>query len=197
MPTPTSPAPRPNRTDRADRTDRASGTAAPGALGALGAVRSSQAGARAGRAGRPGRAGRGGGSSRVAADPAARRAKPGRGGARPRPAATSTAPPPSLDNPHDIGNAPSRLPVWLQRAMLAFFVLGFITATLFSLTEHWRRATFTLGATMLWLTVCRLSCDSQVMGLLAVRSRRFDALFCTSIGVLLVWLAVSVDSLGS
>lgn len=81
--------------------------------------------------------------------------------------------------------------------MLALFVLAFVVATVFSATEHWRRATFTLGMAMLWLTACRLTCDSQVMGLLAVRSRRFDALFCTATGALLVWLAVSVDSLGS
>ena len=104
--------------------------------------------------------------------------------------------PPSLDNPHDIGNAPSTLPVRVQQAMLALFVVGFIVATLFSVTEHWRRATFTLGTAMLWLTVCRLTCDSQVMGLLAVRSRRFDAMFTGAIGAALVWLAVTVDALG-
>ena len=107
------------------------------------------------------------------------------------------APPPSLDNPHDIGNAPSRLPVLVQRVMVALFVLGFVAATLFSATEHWRRAAFTLGAAMLWLTVCRLTCDSQVMGLLAVRSKRFDVMFATATGAALVWLAVSVDALGS
>ena len=35
------------------------------------------------------------------------------------------------------------------------------------------------------------------MGLLAVRSRRFDAIFTATTGAALVWLAVSVDSLGS
>ena len=105
--------------------------------------------------------------------------------------------PPSLDNPHDIGNPPSRLPLRAQQVMVGLFVLGFVVATLFAVTEHWRRATFTLGASMLWLTACRLSCDSQVMGLLAVRSRRFDALFTTATGAALVWLAVSVDALGS
>lgn len=105
--------------------------------------------------------------------------------------------PPSLDNPHDIGNPPSRLPLRAQQVMVGLFVLGFVVATLFSVTEHWRRATFSLGAAMLWLTACRLTCDSQVMGLLAVRSRRFDALFTTAAGAALVWLAVSVDALGS
>lgn len=109
----------------------------------------------------------------------------------------SGPPPPSLDNPHDIYNPPSKLPVRVQQVMVALFVLGFVVATLFSVTEHWRRATFTLGMAMLWLTACRLTCDSQVMGLLAVRSRRFDAIFTATTGAALVWLAVSVDSLGS
>ncbi|MCZ9293932.1 DUF3017 domain-containing protein [Corynebacterium meitnerae] len=108
-----------------------------------------------------------------------------------------SSPPPSLDNPHDIYNPPSKLPVRVQQVMVALFVLGFVVATLFSVTEHWRRATFTLGAAMLWLTACRLTCDSQVMGLLAVRSRRFDAIFTGLTGAALVWLAVSVDALGS
>ena len=105
--------------------------------------------------------------------------------------------PPSLDNPHDIGNAPSKLPVRAQQVLVGLFVIGFLVATLFAVTEHWRRATFTLGAAMLWLTACRLTCDSQVMGLLAVRSRRFDAIFTGVAGAALVWLAVSVDALGS
>lgn len=50
---------------------------------------------------------------------------------------------------------------------------------------------------MLWLTICRLVCDSRVMGVLAVRSRRFDMAFSLITGAALVWLAVSVDALGS
>lgn len=103
----------------------------------------------------------------------------------------------SLDNPHDLRNRPSPLPRWLQYAMIAVFVAGFTAASLFSATEHWRRATFTLGATMLWLGIMRLSCDSKVIGLLAVRSKRFDVLFCTALGAAMMWLAYSVDSLGS
>lgn len=105
--------------------------------------------------------------------------------------------PPSLDNPHDIGNPPSRLPLRTQQVLVGLFVVGFVVATLFAMTEHWRRAAFTLGAAMLWLTACRLTCDSQVLGLLAVRSKRFDAIFTGVTGAALVWLAVSVDALGS
>ena len=105
--------------------------------------------------------------------------------------------PPSLDNPHDIGNAPSKLPVRAQQVLVGLFVIGFLVATLFAVTEHWRRATFTLGAAMLWLTVMRLTCDSRVIGLVAVRSRRFDALFTTVLGAAMMWLSWSVDALGS
>ena len=50
---------------------------------------------------------------------------------------------------------------------------------------------------MLWLTVMRLTCDSRVIGLVAVRSRRFDALFTTVLGAAMMWLSWSVDALGS
>ncbi|EEI15910.1 hypothetical protein HMPREF0298_2244 [Corynebacterium lipophiloflavum DSM 44291] len=81
--------------------------------------------------------------------------------------------------------------------MVAVFVVGFVASGLFSATEHWRRATFTLGAAMLWLTLMRLTCDSRVIGLVAVRSKRFDAFFTTALGAAMMWLAWSVDALGS
>lgn len=103
----------------------------------------------------------------------------------------------SLDNPHDIANRPSPLPLWAQHAMIVVFCAGFAASAVFSATEHWRRATFTLGAAMLWLALMRLACDSKVIGLLAVRSRRFDAFFCAALGAAMMWLSWSVDSLGS
>ena len=103
----------------------------------------------------------------------------------------------TLDNPHDRGNAASPLPVTAQRVMSAVFVAGFVLSGIYMATEHWRRATFTLGAAMLWLTVMRLTCDSRVIGLVAVRSRRFDALFTTVLGAAMLWLSWSVDALGS
>lgn len=81
--------------------------------------------------------------------------------------------------------------------MAALLVVGVVASGVFAATEHWRRATFTLGAAMVWLAVMRVSCDSKVIGLVAVRSRRFDALFCTVLGAAMMWLAWSVDSLGS
>lgn len=63
--------------------------------------------------------------------------------------------------------------------------------------QYWRRATFLLRLALLWLTVVRLTCDSSRVGVLAVRSRRFDATFTGVIGALMAFLAYSVDALGS
>ena len=110
---------------------------------------------------------------------------------------TSLPPGLTLDNPHDRGNAPSRLPLWAQRTGVSVFVVGFVLSGIFAATEHWRRATFTLGAALLWLTLVRLTCDSKVIGLVAVRSKRFDATFTTALGATMMWLSWSVDALGS
>ncbi|KQB87484.1 DUF3017 domain-containing protein [Corynebacterium lowii] len=102
-----------------------------------------------------------------------------------------------LDNPHDVALPPSRLPRAVQRIIMGIFLLGLVASALFAFTEHWRRATFGLGASMIWLALARLLCDSHVVGIFAVRSRRFDALFSATLGACMAFLAVSVDSLGS
>lgn len=102
-----------------------------------------------------------------------------------------------LDNPHDAGNPPSRFPAWLQWAGVALFIAFVVASGLWSFTEHWRRATFTLGVGMCWLGVLRLTCDSKILGVLAVRSVRFDAAFCLVLGGVMAFLSASVDPLGS
>lgn len=103
----------------------------------------------------------------------------------------------SLDNPHDLATKPSPLPRALQWVGLAVFLIGLVIASIFGLTEHWRRATFMLGAAMIWLALLRLTCDSRILGVFAVRSRRFDALFCAALGGVMAFLSASVDALGS
>lgn len=102
-----------------------------------------------------------------------------------------------LDNPHDAGLKPSALSKPLQYALVVLFAIGVVASGVFALTEHWRRASFTLGAALLWLSVVRMTCDSKVLGVLAVRSRQFDAIYTAVIGAAMVFLATSVDSLGS
>ncbi|VEH04775.1 hypothetical membrane protein [Corynebacterium kutscheri] len=102
-----------------------------------------------------------------------------------------------LDNPHDKDEKLSTIPRAIQIIGIALFVVGVVISGLFAVTEHWRRATFVLGAALLWLSALRVGCDSKVLGVLAVRSRIFDVCFTTTIGGLMVFLSASVDSLGS
>ena len=103
----------------------------------------------------------------------------------------------SVSNPHDIHVKPSPLPGWLQWVFIALFGLGVVASGVMSLMEHWRRATFLLGAAMIWLAAVRRTCDSDRGGVFAVRSRRFDMAFSTALGAALVWLSASVNALGS
>jgi len=103
----------------------------------------------------------------------------------------------NLDNPRDAELAPSPLPPAAQWAAIGIFVAGVVISGGYAVFEYWRRATFLLGLALLWLTVVRLTCDSRRVGVLAVRSRRFDATFTGVIGALMAFLAYSVDALGS
>ena len=103
----------------------------------------------------------------------------------------------SVDNPHDIALRPSPLPGWLQWVFIGGFIVAFLLSGWFALTEHWRRATVLLGGALIWLSVVRLSCDSSRVGVLAVRSRRFDALFTAALGASMVSISAFIDSLGS
>ncbi|AKK02416.1 DUF3017 domain-containing protein [Corynebacterium epidermidicanis] len=102
-----------------------------------------------------------------------------------------------LANPHDVGLAPSRLPKQIQFFGLAALAVLLVVALGYFVTEHWRRGTLVFGVAVLWLAVLRLACDSGVLGVLAVRSRRFDFWFTTGLGCAIVYLAVSIDALGS
>lgn len=102
-----------------------------------------------------------------------------------------------MANPHDLGLAPSRLPAAVQWLFVALVAVGVAVSGAYAVMEHWRRATFILGAALLWLSVVRLTCDSQRLGVLAVRSRKFDAFYTAIAGGALVYLSSSVDALGS
>ncbi|MDO5031212.1 DUF3017 domain-containing protein [Corynebacterium sp.] len=111
--------------------------------------------------------------------------------------AVAQAPRLSLHNPHDVGLAPSPLPAAVQWAGIGLFVAAVALSGVYALLDHWRRATFLLGGALMWLSVVRLTCDSQKVGILAVRSRRFDATFTGALGAAMAFLAYSIDALGS
>ena len=107
------------------------------------------------------------------------------------------APAEGLENPHDASVPPSRLSRPAQWALMSLWLVVVAVAVVFILTSHWRRGIFALGVCSMGLSVLRYLVDSQVMGVLAVRSRRFDAWFTGIVGFVLVFLALSVDALGS
>lgn len=108
-----------------------------------------------------------------------------------------TAPPVSLANPHDANLKPSALPPAVQWVAIGLFVVAVVVSGFYAVFEHWRRATMLLGGALVWLTVVRLTCDSSRVGVLAVRSQRFDAWFTGILGAAMVFLALSIDALGS
>ncbi|MFC3849071.1 DUF3017 domain-containing protein [Corynebacterium hansenii] len=83
---------------------------------------------------------------------------------------------------------------WLLYGAL-FFGLG--ASVVFLGLERWRRATFMLGLTMMYLGVIRQYLPDSLLGVFSVRSRKFDLWFCLVVGGAMVFLASSVDALGS
>lgn len=102
-----------------------------------------------------------------------------------------------LENPHDRAVPASPLPAIAQRVMVGAFVLMLVFALVWIAQEHWRRGASVLGGGLVYLAVIRWLVDSRIMGVLAVRSRKFDSIFTALLGMAMLWIAISVDPLGS
>lgn len=106
---------------------------------------------------------------------------------------TSRATPGPLDNPHDDGFQ-SKIPRSIQGILIGVFVFGIISSFIFISLGYWRRGSVGIGTSMLLLAALRLVCDSSVLGVLSVRSRRFDVLFCSLTGLAIVFLALTLSA---
>lgn len=102
-----------------------------------------------------------------------------------------------LENPHDRAVAPSPLRAFTQRILVGGFVVLIVVASVLFVMEHWRRGTLLMGGALMYLAIIRWLVDSRLMGVLAVRSRKFDSWFTAILGLAMLWLALSVDPLGS
>lgn len=94
---------------------------------------------------------------------------------------------------------PARL-TWAQvRAQwpLALVLAGVAVALGFVVLERWRRGAFVLGVVALAAAVLRAVVPEEKARLLGVRSKAFDVGFYTGIGSVILWLATSIDSLGT
>ncbi len=79
-----------------------------------------------------------------------------------------------------------------------FAVLAVVAlAAILVLFDRWRRGSVAFGAALLLGAVLRAALPTERAGLLQVRSRGFDIATMASLGVLVIWLATSIDSLGT
>ena len=94
---------------------------------------------------------------------------------------------------------PARL-TWAQvRAQwpLALILIGVVVALGFVVAERWRRGAFLLGMVALGAAALRFVLSDERARLVAVRTKRFDVVFSAGVGVVILWLATSIDSLGT
>lgn len=72
-----------------------------------------------------------------------------------------------------------------------------LVAIVFVLAERWRRGSFVFGVATLLAAGFRLILSDERAGLLVVRSKTFDVAALTAVGGAIVWLAISIDPLGT
>ncbi|MFT3714635.1 MAG: DUF3017 domain-containing protein [Gordonia sp. (in: high G+C Gram-positive bacteria)] len=79
-----------------------------------------------------------------------------------------------------------------------FVVLAVVAvAAILVLMDRWRRGTFVFGSALILGAIFRAVMPAERVGLLAVRSRAFDVTTMAGLGMLVIWLSTSIDSLGT
>ncbi|MFD7842118.1 DUF3017 domain-containing protein [Nocardia sp. NPDC004340] len=71
-----------------------------------------------------------------------------------------------------------------------------VVAVVFLAWDRWRRGTFFFGGATLLAAALRLMLPTDRVGLLAVRSKGFDVVWLTVLGVAIIVLAATISSLG-
>ncbi len=76
-------------------------------------------------------------------------------------------------------------------------VLAFLVGALLVLFDRWRRGAFVFGSALILGAVMRALIPTSRAGLLQVRSKFTDVSAMASVGALILWLATSIDPLGT
>ncbi|GAA1481741.1 DUF3017 domain-containing protein [Gordonia sinesedis] len=76
-------------------------------------------------------------------------------------------------------------------------VLGVLIAAALVLVDRWRRGAFVFGSTLLFGALLRAVLPMSRIGLLQVRGRFSDIVAMASVGATMLWLATSIDPLGT
>nr|WP_253647824.1 DUF3017 domain-containing protein [Williamsia deligens] len=84
--------------------------------------------------------------------------------------------------------------VQIPFALVALFV---IIAFAFVVADRWRRGAFVFGGAALLASVLRALLPASRVGLLQVRGRFVDVVATALTGGLIIWLAASIDALGT
>lgn len=76
-------------------------------------------------------------------------------------------------------------------------LLGALVAAVLVLYARWRRGAFVFGTALVIGGVLRAVVPTPRVGLLQVRGKFFDTATMVSVGALILWLATSIDPLGT
>jgi predicted ABC-type sugar transport system permease subunit len=86
--------------------------------------------------------------------------------------------------------------VLVQIPFIAVIALVVIAAV-FLIFDRWRRGAFVFGSAALLAALLRALLPSSRVGLLEVRGRFVDVMAMTVAGLAILWLATSIDPLGT
>ncbi|WP_419231921.1 DUF3017 domain-containing protein [Gordonia sp. CPCC 205515] len=76
-------------------------------------------------------------------------------------------------------------------------LLGLLIAAVLVLFDRWRRGAFVFGTALILGALLRALIPTSRAGLLQVRGKFFDVAAMASVGALILWLATSIDPLGT
>lgn len=91
---------------------------------------------------------------------------------------------------------------YLQQAIrrnLPLIVVGgvILVAVVLVISGRWRRGAVVLGGAALLTSALRLTTPAERIGVLAVRGRVVDTVSLALVGSVIVWIALSIDPLGT
>ncbi|WP_132993952.1 DUF3017 domain-containing protein [Gordonia zhaorongruii] len=84
----------------------------------------------------------------------------------------------------------ANIPFYVVLALIAI-------AGVLILLDRWRRGAFVFGSAILVAATIRAVLPTSRVGLLQVRGRAFDVASMAALGASVLWLATSIDSLGT
>ncbi|MDL9937181.1 DUF3017 domain-containing protein [Gordonia sp. ABSL1-1] len=93
--------------------------------------------------------------------------------------------------------AARRIRSFLIQVPYLLVLAGVVVAALLVMFDRWRRGSFVFGSAFLVGALLRAVIPTSRAGLLQIRGKLFDVATMAAIGGLMLWLATSIDSLGT